>query len=276
MILTTSRYRVMVYAVFAVFYLGLLPPSVGAASVNVNVVCPGGGPGAYSSISAALNSLNPNNSNTITVSGTCVENILISNFERLLIQAAGGQTATITAADPNGIVLQTFQSAGITLSGLTIQGGATGVLLNQGSNVTIANCTSQLTMRGGPHQVQGSGSSAADPTLRAGIRLNRGSLNLAGGTQISNNVGPGIRADQNTRTSLSNVTITSNSEEGIHLDRQSVGGFFPPLAISGNGIASISCDSTSLVFGDVSTVSGISCQRIERAMGPSRPGRVLP
>jgi hypothetical protein len=124
-----------------VFYLlVLLPP---ARSANVQVNCPGGGPRAYPSISAALSTLNPNDANTITATGACVENIFISNFERLLIQSAYGQTPTICAADPSGIVLQTFQSTGVTLSGLIIQGGNTGVLLNQGSDVTMWNCTIQ-------------------------------------------------------------------------------------------------------------------------------------
>jgi hypothetical protein len=72
------------------------------------------------------------------------------------------------------------------------------------------------------------------------------------------------------------VTISGNSEEGLHLDRQSVAGFSPPFTIAGNGTASISCDTTSLVFGDLTGVGGISCQRIEHASGPPRPGRILP
>src|SRR5215472_800820 len=143
MIFPALRNRLVLSALFGLFKLGLLLPSSQAAYVNVNVVCPGGGPGAYATISAALNSLNPNDSNTITVSGACVDNLFIANFERLLIQAAAGTTPTITAADPNGIVLQTYQSTGVTLAGLVIQGGATGVLLNQGSIVTIWNCTIQ-------------------------------------------------------------------------------------------------------------------------------------
>jgi parallel beta-helix repeat protein len=423
----------------------LSPPGRAA---NLQVICPGGGPGAFHSITAALSTLNPNDANTITVSGNCVENVFIANFERLLIQSAFGQTATITAADPSGIVVQTFQSIGIGLSGLVIQGGSAGVLLNQGSNVTIVNCTIQgnsgdgldmqmastlvmenstirdnqgtgmsvavgsnatlatnpnerirvlgnggdgidvdgsylqvnfgtldvennagaaiaqlggrmlifgggsinggnlfqgngegidifnaasaqffgrnvirangdvglqilassaafngngtlpdgtpnvtvvqnhntvgvniarlgeLTMRG-PHQVENNGSSVADSTLRGGIRVNRGSLTLGNGVQISGNTGPGIRADQNTGTSITNATISGNTEEGVHLDRQSVAGFFQPLSIVGNGLTSISCDTTSLLFGDLTGVAGISCMRIERQLGPPRAGRIL-
>jgi len=415
-------------------------------AANLQVVCPGGGPGAYSSINAALSAIDPHGPNTITVSGTCVENIFIFQHERLTIQAAPGQTATIIAADPSNIVLQTFESTGILLIGLVFQGGSTGVLLNQGSNVTMVNCTMQqnsgdgldmqmastlvmenstlqdnqgngmsagvgsnatmatnpnerirvlrnggdgidvdgsffqvnfgtldvennagaaifqtggrllifdggvgggnlfqgngegidvfnagsaqffgkntirnngdvglqilgssvafngrflpdgtlratvieghatvgvnvvrlgeLTMNG-PHQIQNNGTATADPTLRGGIRMIRGSLTLNNGVQVSNNTGPGIRADQNTGTSVTNITVSNNSEEGVRVGRQSVAGFFPPLAIVGNPVASISCDSTSLIFGDLTGITGTNCNRIERAAGPPRPGRVL-
>lgn len=446
MSLSVSRFQILP-AILSMFCVLSLSPSGRAA--NVQVVCPGGGPGMYSSINAALSALDPHGPNTITVSGTCVENIFIDKFERLFILAAPGQTATITAADPSGIVLQTFQSTGILVSGLTFQGGSTGVLLNQGSNVNIVNCTMQgnsgdgldmqmastlilenstiqgnqgsglsvavgsnatmavspnqrirvlnnggdgidvdgsffqvnfgtldvennagaaifqtggrllifgggsvgggnlfqgngegidvfnagsaqlfgrnvirnngdvglqilgssvaISGRGtlpdgslnstiveghatvgvnvvrlgelsmsGTHQIQNNGSLAADPTLRGGIRVVRGSLTLTNGVQISNNTGPGIRADQNTGTSVTNVAVTGNTEEGIHVDRQSDAGFFQPLSIVGNGIASISCDTTSLVFGDLTGVAGINCTHIERTLGPPRPGRVNP
>ena len=446
MILSAWRFRFLFVSVVTAFFLLTLYPPARAASVQV--VCPGGGPGAFPSITAALSTLNPNDANTITVSGTCAENVFFANFERLVIQSAFGQTATITAADATGIVLNTFQSTGILLTNLVIQGGSTGVLLNQGSNVTIVNCTIQgnsgdgldmqmastlvmenstiqdnqgngmavavgsnatlatqpnerirvlrnggdgidvdgsffqvnfgtldvennggaaiaqtggrilifgdgvsggnlfqgngegidvlnagsaqffgrnliqnnadvglqilgssvaifgrgtlpdgslrstiiqghatvgvnvvrlgeLTMSG-THQIQNNGSLAADPTLRGGIRVVRGSLTLTNGVQVSNNTGPGIRADQNTGTSVTNVTVSSNTEEGIHVDRQSVAGFIQPLSIFGNGTASISCDATSLIFGDLTGVAGINCARVERQVGPPRPGRVRP
>jgi hypothetical protein len=90
-----------------------------------------------------------------------------------------------------------------------------------------------------------------------------------------NNTGPGIRADQNSGTSVTNITVSNNSEEGVRVGRQSVSGFFPPLVIVGNPAASISCDSTSLVFGDLTGIAGINCSRIERAAGPPRPGRIV-
>src|SRR5215472_10274933 len=61
--------------------------STGRAA-DVQVVCPGGGPGAFPSVSAALATLDPHGPNNITVTGTCVENIFIDKFHGLFIQSA--------------------------------------------------------------------------------------------------------------------------------------------------------------------------------------------
>ena len=97
----------------------------------------------YPSINAALSALDSQGPNSITVAGTCTENIFLDKRERLVIQAAPGQTATIVAADPSAIVLQTFGSQGVVLSSLVFQGGVNGVIVNQGSNVRMLNCTVQ-------------------------------------------------------------------------------------------------------------------------------------
>src|SRR6266581_1570104 len=68
---TTNALRASVSAILLTFFL--LPAAAHAA--NVNVVCPGGGVGAFPNINAALNTLDPHGPNTITVSGACVENI---------------------------------------------------------------------------------------------------------------------------------------------------------------------------------------------------------
>jgi hypothetical protein len=433
-VLVFSPSRLFIAAAFVLF---LFSSPAWAAFVNLQVVCPGGAPGAFPSISAALATMDPNDSNTITVTGTCSDNIFIDKFKNLFIQSAPGQSATIVAADPSGIVLQTFQSTGILLVGLTFQGGSTGVLLNQGSNVNVVNCTMQqnsgdgldmqmastlvmenstiqdnqgvglsvsvgsnatlatnpnqririlrngndgidvdgsylqvnfgvldvennagaaifqaggrmlvfdggvdggnlfqnngegidvfnagsaqffgrntirnngdagvqvlassvafngratiieghatvgvnvvrqgeLTM-GGPHLIQNNGSATADPTFRGGIRVVRSSLTLQNGVQVIGNVGPGIRADFNAGAILSNATVSNNSEDGVHVGRQSVSQFLPPITITGNGAASVSCDTTSLLFGDLTGIAGLDCSRIERAQGPPRAGAV--
>jgi hypothetical protein len=90
-------------------------------------------------------------SSPLTVSGTCVENVFVDKHEPLFIQSAPGQTATITAADPTQIVFTLYESQAILLTGLVFQGGSTGVLLNQESNVTMQNCTMQQNSDEGLH-----------------------------------------------------------------------------------------------------------------------------
>ena len=67
--------------------LGALPP-IRSWAADLQVVCPGGGPGVYSSINAALSALDSQGPNSITVAGTCNENIFLDKRERLVIQAA--------------------------------------------------------------------------------------------------------------------------------------------------------------------------------------------
>jgi hypothetical protein len=124
----------------------LLPTAAQAA--NVTVDCSGATPGAFSSITAALNTLSLQGPNGITVTGTCTENVFIGSREFLSIQAAPGQTATINAADQSGIVLQTFTSHNILLIGLVLQGGQNGLLAGI-SDVDVQGCTIQNNSRDG-------------------------------------------------------------------------------------------------------------------------------
>ena len=430
------RWTLRLFSLFSLLGSLMFPGSAMAA--NVAVDCSGQTPGAFGSLQAALDSLDVTGPHLISVTGTCTENVSIFNRQRISIFAASGQTATINAANPAAIVVHIFESQGITLQGLVIQGGQTGVLVNQTSDVHIQNSTIQnnsgagvgvqigsaltmdtsntiqnnggagmfdgggstvtlstlpgqqikilgnggdgidmdgsflqvnfgsldvennvgaaivqqggrllvfgdgvgnvfqgngegidilhsasagfagkntirnngevglqilgssvvfngglnatvieghsilgvnvvrmgeLTMNG-PHKIQNNGGPGADPTLRGGIRAVRSSLTLIGGTNVSNNTGPGLRADQNAGTVLSNVTVSGNTEQGVLVGRQSVAGFTQPLSIVGNGAASVACDTTSLLFGDLSGIDNLDCKRIERTQGPPRAGTV--
>jgi hypothetical protein len=57
----------------------------------------------------------------------------------------------------------------------------------------------------------------------------------------------------------------------VSITRSSVGGFEPGNTFADNG-ANVSCDDTSLIFGELAGVSAIQCKNVERAKGKPRPG----
>jgi len=87
--------RVLQGLVFcAMLVASVLLAASSASAANLTVICPGGGPGAYPSITAALSAITNNaGPNSITVSGTCTENIFIRNQNDLFIHNAPGSTA---------------------------------------------------------------------------------------------------------------------------------------------------------------------------------------
>jgi parallel beta-helix repeat protein len=122
-----------------------LLPAV-ARATDVAVDCSGATPGAFTSITSALNFLPINSANephVITVSGTCTESVLIFNRQRITIQAAPGQTTTINATNSSVNAFSIVGSRAIVLVGLVIQQGNAGLQVAQGSEATIQNCTIQ-------------------------------------------------------------------------------------------------------------------------------------
>jgi hypothetical protein len=126
----------------------------------------------------------------------------------------------------------------------------------------------------GPHNISNNGNPTADPTFMGGIRVNRGSLTLNRGVQVTGNVGPGIRAEQNSGLSIGSSTIANNTQEGVRVTLQSEAAFPVTSAFSGNGVASISCDITSLISGQLAGIADINCKQLVRALGPPRPGKI--
>jgi hypothetical protein len=177
-----------------------------AIAADLTVICPNGGPGAYPSITAALNAITNNGGpNSINVSGTCTENIFILNQSNLNIFATPGKTAVIVnAANPAQITVQLFGSRIVNFSGLSIQGGAPGVVVNNGSDLSMTNTVIENNPGGG---VGAQGRSSVD--LESSI--------------IRNNGGPGLEIGDNSEGTLSTapdqiVQILNNNGPGVVVD----------------------------------------------------------
>ena len=93
--------------------------------------------------------------------------------------------------------------------------------------------------------------------------MGRGSSFLAtGGTDISNNTGPGVEASANGSVAVEGATVSNNTAEGVRVLKGSVGEFAGSNSIFGNGIADVACDDTSLVVGDLTGVVNIKCAKV--------------
>jgi hypothetical protein len=100
--------------VIAVLVLGLT-----AHAVDLNVKC--GQKGLPNTINGALKLLNPEGPNTLTVSGTCNENVLIYGFNRLKLRTTTGATIN-DASGGTGFVVDIDDSTDVVLNGFTING----------------------------------------------------------------------------------------------------------------------------------------------------------
>ena len=83
---------------------GQSTPSGYGQGVNVKVNCSRKAEGALPSINAALKLLAPAISNTVTVSGTCNENILIQGFDRLTLVSTTGATINDASGGQSPVV----------------------------------------------------------------------------------------------------------------------------------------------------------------------------
>lgn len=339
----------------------LLPGAAWAANVTVDCT---GGPADFTSIPAALNSLDTQGPNTITIltPGPCVQLVRIFDRERLTIEAPNG----VAIVDPFGggaNVIVVRRSHGIVLRQLGPQQGFNGVVIDDGSQVSIEGCTitgnanNGVVVRGsnvnivasilqnngnfglrglnnaninlgnfdpaggvtssnngsagfgcsvgctmnfnGANVAQNNGltgmlagtggrivlsgdvgglANVARGNSFAGVFIFRGGQGyIAGQNTIENNIGPGIMVDQNAALSVFDTTIQNNTGDGISVTRLSsveVGAVGDTNIITGNGGASVSCDSTALVFGDLTGISNVTCTQVERPLGPPRPGRI--
>ena len=201
------------------FVLLFLFPTV-AAATNVAVDCDAGG-----SVNGALASLDSVGPHTITVTGTCTENINISLRNQVTIQAPVAQTATIQATSPNLNVVVISSAHRIVLNRLIIRGGRNGVTINQGSDVNIHNSTIAENSAVGILFTQSTltlDSSTIRDNGLTGLGGQAGSLGNVGGPQASQQVlitgnGTGVSGLEAFIQFNGNFTVEDNNNFGFDI-----------------------------------------------------------
>ena len=261
----TRKVKVLVWLLSGPCSWNLLPGSAQAATLNVN--CNGSSEDQLTTIGTALKLLKPEGPNTINVSGSCHENVLIQSFQNLTLNAISGASIT-DASGGAGSVVDIEDSTDVTLQGLTINGGDVGVFCGDLSvcrfkNNTIQNATaapdgvgvwvgrSRASFDGDVVQHNsGQGVNVANGSTAYGfnIQVNNNGLfgiNIVGGSlffgddvSIQNNGNFGVRVVGHSTLRLFAGTITGNAGSGVTVrgaseaNIQSVEG---PINISNNG-----------------------------------------
>jgi len=115
--------------------------------------------------------------------------------------------------------------------------------------------TSHCEWGGGATQINGNGGGGIEITDHSDAYID-------GGIDISGNTGTGILVDLSSLlNSLGGNTINNNTEHGIEVNNLSVLKFAAIDTITGNTDKSLVCDNESLVVGDISTLTKVSCSR---------------
>jgi parallel beta-helix repeat protein len=208
-----------------------------------------------STLQAAMN--NAVAGQTISVTGTCNENVVIRNdSQRITLKGEG--TATINGSNPNSPAL-IVRGKGIVIQGFTITGGSVGIDLNRGSNAFVdGNVIENASGHGivvGPGAFAGVINNLIRNNLGAGIVVNENSSARIGFSEDSDTAAAGNAIQDNAVgilvTNQSNARIvgndiSSNDGDGVLVIRRSSADI-SNNAINGNGTDGIRVEDNSVV-----------------------------
>ena len=154
----------------------------------------------------------------------------------------------ITVRNNGSVGLQVDGSSVQFFGGALPDGSPDGMLVEGHTTLGVNITGSAEVIISGAHKIRRNGSADADSQLRSGLRVSRASATLNGGTQIANNVGPAVLADFNSSVQIGpDVSLAGNTGGGARLLHMSVGNLIAPFRPN----QSVTCDETSLVFGDL-------------------------
>ncbi|MGZ5441206.1 MAG: right-handed parallel beta-helix repeat-containing protein [Thermoanaerobaculia bacterium] len=184
--------------------LTLLMVPVTLFAANATVDCSGATPGAFTSINAAMATLDAIGPHTVSVSGTCVENAVITSHDRVTLQGAPAATIHPTG----GAALRIERSRGAVVRGLTITGPVRGLYVQRNSDALVENVT-----------IEDSGTGL---TVDDGSIVNLGGPNAATQSVLIRNNNFGARVDGGTVWANGNVTIENNAA-GMDAEHSRIG-----------------------------------------------------
>jgi parallel beta-helix repeat protein len=228
---------------------------IGSALGQVSVDC------SAQSLQTAINNNGANT--TFNVSGTCNENITISETrEKVTINGVGTAPAIVGAEGTNTV---TIRGQGVTVTGFTISGGLDGIQVVRGGTATIDGNTIQNTGRHGITVSLSSYATITNNTITgnpstnpsgsgiivsenstARIGFSSTSETVASPNIIQNHGGPGIAVERSATARIVGNTISSNNGSGIVVTRGSTAGTSNNI-INSNGGSGIYAGYDSLV-----------------------------
>jgi len=179
--------------------LAVLLPSSLAFADGATVDCTGATPGAFTTITAALASLPAAGPNSIAVTGTCHENVVM--FGRTDLTIFGNPTATVVPGNANGHLLSINASQRVGIQNLTFDGGR-GAIVNDNSRVDFTSVTIQNSLGIGLTSID-SLVHIADSTIKASTRSG---ISVGGGTFYVDSDVTGTAVTNNGRTGISVLT----------------------------------------------------------------------
>jgi hypothetical protein len=185
-------------------------PSSLAFAGNATVDCSGATPGAFTTITAALASLPAAGPNSISVTGTCHENVVMFGRTDLII--FGNPTATVVPGNPIGHLLAIAGSQRVGIQNITFDGGR-GAIVNDNSRVDLTSITIQNSQGIGLTSID-SLVHIADSTVKSSVRSG---ISIGGGTFYVDSDVTGTTVSNNGRSGISVGTghLILNGGDGV-------------------------------------------------------------
>ena len=181
------------------FACSFLLLSSSAFAANAVVDCSGATPGAFTSIHDALASLPAAGPNSISVTGTCHENVVMAG--RTDLNISGNPSATVVPGNANGHLLAIDASQRVGIQNITFDGGH-GAIVSNNSQVEFLNVVIQNSLGIGLTTID-SLVHIADSTVKASTRSG---ISVGGGTFYVDSAETGTTVTANGRTGISVLT----------------------------------------------------------------------